>query len=423
MTLELHTDLPLIPRDLPSARYLVIRLVAPAGEGGPRPAVSISLVLDRSGSMGGGKLRLARQAVEQALSRLEERDSFSVVVFDHEVDTVMPQTPAHVESRSVAMRKLSTFQARGSTNLGKGWLTGCGEVAKRVVGDVVGRTFLLTDGLANVGDRDPSVLGRRASELRRRGVTTSTFGVGSDFDEGLLGRMADEGGGVFHFIARPEEIPSLMAAELGETLDVVARDVRLSVALPQGVRAEPIGTWRLEASTEGPVVSLPDMVSRQEMELVLRLEFPPGGDSMRVEVGVRDREGRLGAHRASLSWQRADISVVNAQQTRESLACLIVDKEGSFAREEALLLNREGRMAEAQRRMTASADRVRPLGGSSEGARQLVQKMDEDAERLGQDMSPMQRKMEHYASSQASRGFDLSGRRKKQVPEEPPGRA
>ena len=65
----------------------------------------------------------------------------------------------------------------------------------------VNRTLLLTDGLANVGITDVAELTHHASELRARGVSTSTFGVGNDFNEELLQGMAQAGGGHFYDIA------------------------------------------------------------------------------------------------------------------------------------------------------------------------------------------------------------------------------
>ena len=63
------------------------------------------------------------------------------------------------------------------------------------------------------------------SLLRSEGVATSTFGVGADFDEELLSRIATEGGGHFYFIEQAQQIPDFFASELGETLEVVATDV------------------------------------------------------------------------------------------------------------------------------------------------------------------------------------------------------
>ena len=55
-----------------------------------RPPVNLGFVLDRSGSMGGqNKIGLARQAVLEAVHRLEDPDRFSAVVYDNEVEVVV----------------------------------------------------------------------------------------------------------------------------------------------------------------------------------------------------------------------------------------------------------------------------------------------------------------------------------------------
>ena len=79
--------------------------------------------------MSGDKLRVARQAVEEAIGRLQPDDRFSVVVYDDNVDVVIESTPASAEARRGAIERLRTIEARGSTNLGEGWLRGCEQVA------------------------------------------------------------------------------------------------------------------------------------------------------------------------------------------------------------------------------------------------------------------------------------------------------
>ena len=66
-------------------------------------------------------------------------------------------------------------------------------------------------------------------------MSTTTFGVGDDFDEALLQAMADAGGGHFYFIADAAQIRDHIASEVGETLEVVARDVALEVLAGEGV--------------------------------------------------------------------------------------------------------------------------------------------------------------------------------------------
>ena len=153
----------------------------PAGK--DRLPLHVALVLDRSGSMSGEKIRVAKVAVEEAISRLRPDDRFSVVVYDDVVDVVIESTRASAEARRGAIERLRSVDARGSTNLGEGWLRGCEQVAGHLVERGVNRCLLLTDGLANIGITDPEALASHAAELRARGVSTSTFGVGNDFDE------------------------------------------------------------------------------------------------------------------------------------------------------------------------------------------------------------------------------------------------
>ena len=171
---------------------------------------------------------------------LRPEDRFSLVVYDDRIDVLVASTPASAEARRNAERMLAKIDARGSTDLGGGWSTGCEQVAAHLDPGALGRALLLTDGLANQGITDHDELVRHAEELRSRHITTSTFGVGSDFDETLLQRMATAGGGNSYFIERNVQILDYLTSELGEALEVVARDACVEVILPAPVQAEPL---------------------------------------------------------------------------------------------------------------------------------------------------------------------------------------
>ena len=202
MTFTVRPDRRYIRTGYRSNRFLLVDIEAPAAErrDGGRPSVNLAFVLDRSGSMSGPKIATARDAVEDALNRLSPEDRFAVVVYDDQIDVVAESSLATPEARRRAVDALRRIDARGSTNLGEGWLRGCEQVSRFLSDRGVNRALLLTDGLANVGMTDTSELQGHATELRRRGVSTSTFGVGADFDERLLQAMADAGGGHFYFI-------------------------------------------------------------------------------------------------------------------------------------------------------------------------------------------------------------------------------
>ena len=192
------------------ARHIdfLVRIAATAPDAPTdRLPLSLALVLDRSGSMSGTKLGTAKAAALAVLDRLSERDTAAVVIFDDAIDTLQDATPMTAAAKARVREALSAINARGSTALHEGWLTGCQAITRDDVltGDRLARCFLLTDGLANVGQCDPELIAVDARGIRERtGITTSTFGIGVDYSEELLGPMAEGAAGSFITCARPK---------------------------------------------------------------------------------------------------------------------------------------------------------------------------------------------------------------------------
>ena len=92
--------------------------------------VNVAFVLDRSGSMGGEKIELARRAVDHALRLLRSDDRFSLVVYDSEIDVIVESTLATPRACEHARARLASIEARDSTDLCGGWLAGCEQVAR-----------------------------------------------------------------------------------------------------------------------------------------------------------------------------------------------------------------------------------------------------------------------------------------------------
>ena len=155
--------------------------------------------------------------------------------------------------------------------------------------------------------------GRTAS----RGVRTSTFGVGSDFDEVLL-QNCDAGGGHSYYIEDAVQIPDFLTSELGETLEIVARDAALRFMVPAGVEARLLNRFRFEHSGESLRIELGDMVSGEEVSIVVELRFPVGnnGDILAAGVSMCDRDRVFDTVPVSLSWTFADHEA-NDRQPRD----------------------------------------------------------------------------------------------------------
>jgi Ca-activated chloride channel homolog len=126
MTFNVRQDRRYIRARYRSNRFVLVDITAPpARTDSPRPPVNLAFVVDRSGSMSGQKLRLAKLAVEQSIARLHGDDRFAIVVYDNEVDLVFGSAKATADAKRTALARPSDVQPCGSTDLGAGWLRGC----------------------------------------------------------------------------------------------------------------------------------------------------------------------------------------------------------------------------------------------------------------------------------------------------------
>jgi Ca-activated chloride channel family protein len=399
-----------------SERFVLVELEAPAATQKPtRDPVNLAFVLDRSGSMSGQKLELAKRAVETAVDRLLPTDRFSIVCYDDRIDVVVETTGASREAKTNAIDRLRSIDARGSTDLGGGWLRGAEQVALGQVAGGVNRVLLLTDGLANQGMTDPGELANHASELRARGVTTTTFGVGEDFDEALLQSMADAGGGHFYFIENAAQIQDHIATEVGELLAVVARDVTIEITAPETLSVRPLSPYRMEQRGSRHLLLLGDVVAEQRLEVVLRVKFGfgPIGQEVGILVAATDREGVLATADATpvgVGWEFADDRTNDAQPRDRSVDRAVAALFAAKARQDAVRFNRTGDFVAAASAMRGVARRVKAYAGSDPALQAVVAELQAEEGRWAAPMRPALLKTVHAQSSYLMRNRAPDGR-------------
>jgi Ca-activated chloride channel family protein len=218
---------------------VLIRITPPdseAGAGGNRrrPKLNLSMVLDRSGSMGGDKMERAREAAQYCIDQLLSTDRFSVVIFDDVIEVLIPSQ--HAENKAALKESLARVFARNSTALHEAWVRGGMQVSEHLTEGAVNRVLLITDGQANVGETNIDRIVSQSKGLFERGVSTSTIGIGDDFNEDLLLPMAQSGGGNAWHVERSEDMQRIFAVELEGLIAQVAHTVTLGLIPADGVR-------------------------------------------------------------------------------------------------------------------------------------------------------------------------------------------
>ena len=404
MTPSIRTDRALVRAGSASVRYALAAIAAPSAP--PRSGrlpVHIALVLDRSGSMAGEKIVMARRAAVQAIRSLRDEDRFSVVVYDSEIQLLVPSTPATAEAREQAARLLKSVQPRSNTDLCGGWLRGCEQVGQQLADDAVGRALLLTDGLANQGITDRAEILRHAAALRLRRVSTTTFGVGADFDDALLRGMAEAGGGNFYFVQDAVQIPDYIASETGEVLEVVAREANLIVDAGAGVVVASLNDFPVRHADGACQVALGSLVSRQQLDAVLRLQFPAGtaGETQRLRVRLEDQDHALAGDAVELAFTYATDSENDAQPRDRVVDRAVARLYAAQAEQRAVERNRAGDYAGAREELLACAGRIREYAGQDADLLAQVAELGQKANELGSDIGEMARKFRSTSSSYA----------------------
>lgn len=413
MRIEAHANRRCSPFDGGVEHLVRLRFTAPDAERtAVRTPVNVSFVMDRSGSMDGSKLETARAAIDASVRMLRVEDRFSVVMFDGRVQVVSQSTNADDKARLHAQNRVNRVDAGGNTNLSGGWFEGAEQVHGFEGAGHLNRVLLATDGQANTGITDETELFEHARELRARGITTSTIGIGHDFNESLLQGIAEQGGGNFYYVERIGQLTDLLTSELGEALQMTVRQPRVELTVPEGAEVTLLNQFEVDRSDGGYAVLLDDLTSGQAVELSFLVSLPVAEVGREVALGfvIRGGVGRVVLASTALQWTYVAVAEFDQAPRDIMVETAVAQVMLAQARREALNHNSARRFSEARQVLAQVAERLAPLAKTNQGLRALLHGLSEEGRDYAMDMPAMMMKKRRVASFAALRSRDPDGK-------------
>lgn len=168
------------------------------------PPGALVLVIDRSGSMMGDKIDLARQAAMGAVQALSDNDYVAVIAFDGAPHIIVDLQKA--KNRKQIMGDISRLDAGGGTSMYEPMVRAY-EMLREVKASLK-HCIILTDGVSTDGDF-PGITQKMAENR----ITVSTVGLGEDLNGALLQQIADLGKGRFYAVPQPTTLPQIFIKE------------------------------------------------------------------------------------------------------------------------------------------------------------------------------------------------------------------
>ena len=378
--MEIKIEYICLKADQKNALGLLFEVTAPETPADDTPKArepkGVVFVIDRSGSMGGGRLELVKQTILDMIPRLESTDYLSVVSFDNQARVELPYLQMKDVRMAELRKRIGEIRPGGSTNLEAGYLLGLHQVEKAAA-KVETTLVLLSDGEANAGSVDPVELGRLAAKATEHLITTSTLGIGEGYDETILNAMSVSGGGN-HFAAYRlveavdglnDEFDGLLkktVANLKVEIEAVGPFINQDFLVRKANYLRDFKTFPGRATA-----NLGDLASKEEKNFVFEVTLP----AIHVEqatkleaVVVKYEYEDLILGRKVSGGQRFELEVVPAAEyvepaRNEDIVLELKALRFQDIKEQAIQLMREGRDLEARELLKNAGDEFKQLLG------------------------------------------------------------
>jgi Ca-activated chloride channel family protein len=202
-----------------------------------RGPAALTFVVDTSGSMDrDDRLGLVKRSLGILVDELEDDDTVAIVTYDDDAGIVLQ--PTEVRHRDEILDAIDDLRPGGSTNLEAGLRTGYALAGEAFRSGGINRVVLASDGVANVGLVDPTLLSQMISEDAERGIDLVTVGFGmGNYNDVTMEQLADQGDGFYAYVDTDDEAERLFEDQLTATLLTIAKNAKIQVEFDSDVVA------------------------------------------------------------------------------------------------------------------------------------------------------------------------------------------
>ena len=283
---------------------VLIRIKARPNDQAPHTPLAVSIVIDQSGSMRGGKMEAAIESAIRFIRGMNPSDQVAVIAYSDDAEILIPLSSVASIKDSLESR-LHRMRAAGQTNLYRGWLLGAQQLVASVDEFSACRVLLLSDGQANQGKVNTADICHEVAELAKIGITTSTVGFGLHFNEQLMTEMAVAGRGTALYGEDPEDLIEPFDAEISLLSSLAWRDVSLqidgaAVTNPWHMRNDYAdnshSSWRLPSIAAGSEAWVAFSIAMSD---AITYQADDGKCLLKINVQARDSTGVLQSFSAS----------------------------------------------------------------------------------------------------------------------------
>ncbi len=293
--------------------YIVQVGIQSARGASPRRPMSITLVLDTSGSMQGTPIQIEIASVKALAAAMQEGDRVSMVTWNTQNRVLLEGYVVQGPSDPKLVAAADTLTAGGGTDLSGGLAVGYQLANRYYAKELLNRVVLISDGQANVGQTDENIIGQASHNQDSEGIYLVGVSVGDGINDTLMNVVTDRGRGAYVYLDSSEEASKMLTGRFDETMEVAARSVRLELTVPWYFSMKSFSGEQSSTNPEdGSMATIADLLEAPAAELRKGKAIVAYAEALRDAANLSGAVGR-----AKLDAALAEVQAANSSTDPE----------------------------------------------------------------------------------------------------------